>query len=193
MKDEELICLVQTSPENGMRLLMETYMKQVYGIVSHRLGSAFSEEDVEDCVADVFTSFYEHIDQYHLEQGKLSGYLSAIAQNKANMLLRRYYRIGQTASLDDEKTFMSIAGSERTEESVLEQERTALLMDAVGQLDQVDHEIIMGKYYYGESAKTLAKRLSMTVMAVNTRASRILKRLRRTLEAQGYHLQDFGL
>ena len=51
-------------------------------------------------------------------------------------------------------------------------------MDAVKGLGEPDSEIIIRKFYLGESSKQISDRLSMTVSAIDTRTSRALKKLR---------------
>ena len=51
-------------------------------------------------------------------------------------------------------------------------------MDAVKGLGEPDSEIIIRKFYLGENSKQISDRLSMTVSAIDTRASRALKKLR---------------
>ena len=61
---------------------------------------------------------------------------------------------------------------------IVSKELKAALMDAVKGLGEPDSEIIIRKFYLGESSKQISDRLSMTVSAIDTRTSRALKKLR---------------
>ena len=63
LKDEKILRLLKKEPSAGMDLLIETYGSLVGYIVRHKLSSVGSEEDVEECVADVFVDFYKQLDK----------------------------------------------------------------------------------------------------------------------------------
>ena len=62
------------------------------------------------------------------------------------------------------------------------EEQKKKLLEAVKSLGSPDSEIIVRKYYMGESSKEIAEKLSLTVNAVDTRTSRALKKLRSIIE-----------
>lgn len=55
-------------------------------------------------------------------------------------------------------------------------------MQAIKDLGEPDHEIIVQKYFFNESSNSISKRLGMTVTAIDSRASRAIKELRERFE-----------
>ena len=77
---------------------------------------------------------------------------------------------------------MDIADKTNVEKEYLSKELKHHLIAAVKSLGEPDSEIIIRKYYFGETTKQISNRLSMTISAIDTRASRALKRLRECVE-----------
>jgi len=67
-------------------------------------------------------------------------------------------------------------------EMVNQKEEKQRLYQAILDLGEPDTTIILRKYFYGETAKQIAKKLSMSVSSVHKRAERALKKLRIRLE-----------
>ena len=62
MEDSRLLRLLHKDPSKGMERLMDQYAGLVYAVVKARLTQSFYiSSDIEDCVADVFSEFYENL------------------------------------------------------------------------------------------------------------------------------------
>ena len=99
-----------------------------------------------------------------------------------------YYRLKQREtgqiSLDDEITEKR-TGTSQVEDDFLFQEDRRALLNAVKGLGEPEREIIIRKYFWGESSKDIAVRLGMTVSAVDTRSFRAVRKLRNSLGGNG--------
>ncbi len=89
MQDIELLAQIRHNPDKGLSRLMEQYVKLVYAVVQSKLYNAGTNEDIEECVSDVFLDFYEKIELIDLSKGSIKGYLCAIAKYKAIDLYRK--------------------------------------------------------------------------------------------------------
>ncbi|MBQ7060184.1 MAG: RNA polymerase subunit sigma-24, partial [Clostridia bacterium] len=58
------------------------------------------------------------------------------------------------------------------------------LFTAINGLGEPDREIVVRKYFLNEPSKSIAKRLDMSVSAVDTRTHRALKKLKKLLGGQ---------
>ena len=67
-------------------------------------------------------------------------------------------------------------------------EHRRLLLDAVAELGEPDSTIIIQKYYYGRSAKEIAKMLSLTPENIRVRSGRAVRKLKEMLEKSGISL-----
>lgn len=179
MTDEQMLLLLKSDPERGLRELMREHTGLVCGIVRNRVGGVCGERDIEECVSDIFTAFYCSLARVDTGRGSVRGWLCAIAKNKASDLYRRVVRTG--ASLDDEGLNELPFDGITPEQSAIDAESRRELVDAIASLPDIDREIIVRKFYYREPSKNIARRLGITVSAVDTRTHRALKKLRDVL------------
>ena len=83
MKDEELLEILNRSPERGVRELMNRYGGAVATICKNFLYD-FPESDIEETIADTFIRFWENRKQFQLDvKYSLKSYIYAIARNAA--------------------------------------------------------------------------------------------------------------
>lgn len=181
MQDREIMEILQQNPEAGVKVLMELYARLIYAVVRGRLpGDVFCTADVEDCVADTFDEFYLGRDRYDPEKGSIRSWLCVIARNKALGLVRRRYRESDVVPLNEE---LAASGAEAQLESGLEeQELRKVMLAAVKELKEPDREIVLRKFYLGESSREIAARLNLTVANVDTRTHRAIEKLRKKLK-----------
>lgn len=173
--------LLQKEPEKGLSHLMTAYIGLVSQIVKGRLSEAASREDIEECISDVFCEFYLNRCAFDPARGTVKAYLCAIARNKAADLYALRCRESTHVSLDDPLSAIAVSDPARVDETFLTAQTRRELLDAIRSLGEPDREIIVRKYLLTEPSKSIAKRLHMTVSAVDTRAHRALGKLRKML------------
>ena len=181
MNDTELVRLVLSDPEAGFSLLTDRYLGLVASVVRGALGSSASNEDVEECIADVFAEFFRGAESFDPSRGTVKALLCTIAKRRAINAYGRKLR-GAAVPLDELGEMPSEPPSPETLAVSAELRRT--LLSEIDALGEPDREIIIRKYYLRESSAAIAKRLSMSVPAVNTRAHRAIRKLRKALEGQ---------
>lgn len=137
---------------------------------------------MEEITADVFVAVWEHTDQ--LKPGKLSGYLAAIARNRAKNRIRSYH---ETVDLDD---LVQVSAADDVEGTIDQRILTEVLHDVLNSLPAKDREILVRYYYCYESVKQVADALHMKESAVKMRMSRARKKLQQELVDQGYAYED---
>lgn len=181
MQDQELLDILRRSPEKGMEILMKQYAGLLYALARSRLpGNVFCSADVEGCVADAFSEFYLDLDKYAPEKGSIRGWLCVIVKHNALDLVRRRYRDAQALPLNEE---LEAANAGALLESGLEeQELRRAALEAVRGLEEPDREIVMRKFYLGESSRQIAAGLGLTVSNVDTRTHRAIGKLRDKLK-----------
>ena len=79
--DLELLELIKSDADRGLKALMDQYSGFVYHIVRERLKG--KEQDIEECVADVFTEFFYGIDKVDTDRGSIKAYLATMAARKS--------------------------------------------------------------------------------------------------------------
>ncbi len=181
MTDSEWISLVKKSPQQGYRALIDQYGNLVYAIVLNKLKGTASREDIEDCVSDIFVEVFQNADCFTPENGTLKGYLSTIAKRTAIDAYRRLTkRYNSTASIEDDEIILppSDDNPEAETESKL---FNSHLWDVIRNLGEPDSSIIIRQYFYEQTAREIAKALSMTAAAVQKRSVRARQKLKEIL------------
>ena len=171
MQDREFVKFMKKKPEKAMKELTEKYAGLIYAVVKSKLIN-FSEYIIEDCTADVLSDFYINIDKYDFTKCSIKTWLCVIAKNKAIDILRKSKT--ETVSIDE----IEISDENTIEGDFEEKEKRLAVIRKINELDEPDKSIMIRKYYIGQTSKEIAEILDMTVSSVDTRASRVIKRLR---------------
>lgn len=175
MEDEKLLRLLRKDPNKGMEKMIDLYTGVVSAVVKGRLaGFPYYSADIEDCVADTFIKFYEALDSYDPGTACIRTYLCVIARNTAANLTRRMHPV---TTIDDEEAPVEISDTSFTDE-IAARDTLDDVLDAVRALGEPDSDIILRKYYVGQTSKEIAGDLGMTVSNVDTRAHRAIGKLR---------------
>ena len=195
MQDKELIELIKTNPNVGLDKLMKDYMGLICTIVREKLHSVCDEFEMESCASDVFVEFYNNIDKYTEEKGSIKSFICVIAKRRAIDIFRSKSKEFGNVSMDDDEAYVSVPDNVDIEASYISNEQKKELLEAINSLGEPDHEIIVRKFYLGESSKQISERLSMTVTAIDTRSSRALKKLKKILMSMNkdYHAGVVGI
>ncbi len=166
--------LLRSDPDRGIRELLYTHGGLVYYTV-RRILRGYPEDDVEECVSDVFLYLYEHRERLDLDDGAMKTYLVKTATHRALDHQRKIARIPQP-SVD--AVWDAGAADRSAEELALSRIEREELIDAIVSLGDPDATILIAKYFIGLKGAEIAAMLHMKENTVVSRASRALKRLR---------------
>ena len=184
MTHEEFRRELKSSPEQAHRALFESYCNYVYTIVYNRLRSCASREDIEECVCSVFAEVFVSYDTDKDVSGDISGFIGTVARRRAAALYRRSSAREPEVPLDGEALQLPDCAQD-VEKITDDNERRKVLLDTIAKLGEPDATIIMQKYYYGRSAREIAKMVSLTPENIRVRCSRAVKKLKAMLEKSG--------
>ena len=176
MDEKKLLELLQKKPNEGMKILMSKYMGYCYYIVRNRL-SGFSQEDIEECVSDVFLEAYRYRNKIDLEKGGFRAFLAVVARRRA---ADRY-----DAAL--KKDTLPLEEGIKKEEKGLSFEEKEMLLAAIRALGDPEEKILIWKFYYGYPTKKIADFLGLKENTVDQKVKRGLEKLRKTLEGGGFY------
>ena len=177
MKDAELLELLQKNQEKGLKALITQYGGLVYTVVRKNLPQAFCTADAEACAAEVFSDFYLDLNKYDPSKGSIKAWLCVIARHNAIDITRRSTEV---LPLDEE--IRADIGGIALESDLEERELRRAVLSEVKSMNEPDREILLRKFYLGESSNEIAARLIMSVSNVDTRTSRAVEKLRKKLD-----------
>ena len=174
MTDHKLLQLLGTDRNKGMTLLIREYSGLVFSVVRGILSDICDSSEIEDCVTDVFLKFQEGLDNFRPE-ASIKTYLGIIARNTALNCSRNR---PACVSTDDEDFLAEIPDEGDIARETAEKDLLERIFREIADMGHPDSDIMFRKYYLGQSSKTIAGKLNMTVSNVDTRAHRAVERLR---------------
>ena len=139
--------------------------------------SGLPQEDIEECVSDVFLDAYKYREKIDLEKGGFRAFLAIVARRRA---ADRY-----DAAL--KKDALPLEEEIKKEEKGLSFEEKEILLDAIKALGDPDEKILIWKFYYGYATKNIAEALRLKENTVDQKVKRGLEKLRKTLEGGGFY------
>lgn len=182
LSDNEIIELLIDSPEKGLATLMDTYNGLVYTIVYSKIANICSKEDIEECTSDIFYEVYKNRCSIDLEKGSIKAYLSVVAKRKAIDNFRKSSKgFNMNLSIDDMDYESVAANNPNAEADAIDSETKNTLIKSIEALGEPDSEIIIRKYYFGQSTKLIARSLKLKENTVDKKVSRSLQKLKQSL------------
>ena len=171
MKEIKALKELRAGSEEALQFFIHKYNAYVTTVIFNIIGTAMDMADIEEVVADVFFTLWQHAETVH----SVKGYLGTVARNKAKNKLRE---AGKELPLDDQ-----IAADSLTLEKYAEKkELTAAVKKAVQRLPHPDREIFLRFYYYYQTQEEIAAEMGINISTVKTKLRRGRERLRRSLD-----------
>ena len=136
----------------------------------------------EEVAADVFWAAWQ--ERKKLRPGRLKGWLSVTARNRALNLLRSRR---ETVPLAEDVLILSGDGPQQELES---REAASLVRAALSTLEREDRELFVRRYYYGQTVARAAEEMGMNLSTAKSRLRRGRERLKEALRKAGYDVEE---
>lgn len=176
MNDEKIISAIQRGDEVVINDVITKYSKLLWSIASSILHNVASDQDIEECVADVFVYLWENPEKYTARRGTLKVWLSVVARSHA---IDRYRELSKNNAIPlDDTVFIEQVG---VCDGIVAEDTKRRLKEAVGALEQPEQEILIRRYYYEQKPKQIAVALNIPVKQVDNHLYRAKLKLRAML------------
>ena len=185
MTSSELKAAIEKSPTECHRTLMQVYGRYVYAIVYNKLRSCGTNEDIEECVSDIFADLFINFEYSSDHAGDIKGYVGTIAKRTAVDYYRRLSTAGSRTVSSNDEDMAELVSDINVDEKVDSSELRRILIASIDSLGEPDSTILIQKFYYGLSSKEIAERVSMTASSVRSRCTRAMEKLRAALAQSG--------
>lgn len=181
--DEKILKVMAKDPSAGMEMLIDTYSGLVSYIVRSKASGTCTEEDVEECVADVYVEFYRQYERIDLNKGSIKAYLATIARRRAIDRFKVALHEQTHRTELDESDYNAIPdAAPGPEKTAMTKEKSSLLRAAIAKLGEPDTEIIFRRYFLEQPVQEIADAIGLKRPAVSKRIERALERLRVVME-----------
>lgn len=182
--DEEIVELLAARDQRCIELIVQRYEKLIRYIAVTILHNR--ESSVEECINDVYLKIWTHGAGYDYQKASFKTYLKAITRNTALNYLRKMKRLEELEGMDESDTLQSeyIDYSQNLEQKVIYQEEVQVLNRILKALRRKDKELVLRRFYYLQSTKQIAEAMGMTENAVDSKLSRLRKKIRKHYERE---------
>ena len=185
MTSKELADMMKQSPETCHKALVREYGRYVYAIVYNKLRGCGTNEDIEECVSDVFSDIFLKCELDISAENDVKYLISTVAKRKAIDSFRSLSAKANHIAETDEEEWQGFVSDFSVDERVDRSELRRVLLDKIDELGEPDSTILIQKFYYNRNSREIAKSVSMTAVAVRARCSRAMNRLRTALVEVG--------
>ena len=185
MTGSELKSMLGRSPSEAHRALIKEYGRYVYAIVFNKLRGCGINEDIEECVSDVFADIFIGFEYDDTKTGDIKGFIGTVARRSAIDRFRSLSAAGKHTAYTDEEDMQQLVSDFSIDEHIDRSELRRVLLDKIDELGEPDSTILIQKFYYNRNSSEIAKAVSMTASSVRTRCTRALEKLRGKLADAG--------
>ena len=172
--EENFIKRLQQQKEDALEFVVDQYLPLVKGITHKILGPLQNHGLIEECINDIFLSIWENARKFKGEGPDFKKWLCTIAKYKAVDYYRKAVKEKQVELLvakhyDGE--FLSM------EDMLIIAENRKEVIALLNELEKVDKNIFILKYFLGYQNVEIADKLGLTKAAVDNRIYRGKKKL----------------
>lgn len=180
MNDEKLIKLIKRNTSAGLSAAIEQYGSLVKTVVVRIVGYE-NQQDVEECVSDVFVELWKSIDNYNSEKGLLKNYIISIARHVGINTFRRKLNRQELIPLEEDILNVDVDLTNAVSRTI----NKNIIKETIDSLPHPDKDIFIRRYFLFESVKEIAALLELTPKAVENRLYRGKDKLREELLNKG--------
>lgn len=182
LNDKQLLKLLNRNPERGFRALLDLYGGTVKAVCRNML-SGFTDEDIEEAVADCFIAFWKSRSKL-VKSNSLKSYLIGISKHCALDKMRKILKNAQTLPIDDTDFSINIEMSSEAEQQI----NCEIVRGVIASMPAFEREIFIRRYYLCEKVKSIAENMQCSPKKVENILCRYKKRLKDELIKGGINI-----
>lgn len=182
--DHDIVKLLKSKDQKALTLIKERYERLIQYIAGTILKSR--ESEIEECTNDVYMKVWLHGAKYDYKKASFKTYIKVITRNTALNYLRKLTRQEEYEQSDQAEGIQEeyIDYRQDVEQTVIQKEEIKALETVLKKLKVKDRELVLRRFYYLQSTKQIALAMKMTENAVDSKLSRIRKKLKKQYERE---------
>lgn len=162
---------MKAKERNALEYLYDHYSGAIYSVIVRIIRS---EEMAEEILQDVFLKYWNKIDSYDTERGRLFTWMLNIARNQA-IDRTRSKEVGKDRKTGGMENFVNTREGRASEEPFVD---AIGLKDVLTSLPQEQQFVVEYLYYKGYSQSELAEEFNIPLGTVKTRLRLAMQQLR---------------
>ncbi|MEG0383631.1 MAG: sigma-70 family RNA polymerase sigma factor [Solibacillus sp.] len=168
-KPANFILRLKKQKEDALEYIIDAYMPLVKTIAMKILHNQ-KRSDIDECINDVFLAVWQNANQFQGEPEDFKKWLSMITKYKTIDRYRQNEK--QLVNEQSDAPLEKKAGALQIERELIQKEAKNEILFALSQLEELDRNIFMMKYYLELSNSEIADSLELTKAAVDNRLYR---------------------
>jgi len=181
INEERILHLLVSSPEEGIRLALDSYGGPVKTICKNILFDC-SQEDIEEAVADSFVGLWKSIDRYRKNgEYSLKSYLYGIARHTALDKRRKLQIEAETMPVEE----VRIEADIDLESDYAKRLNASIVHHSVNSMEEPVRSVFILRYFYYEKINDIAQRLGISPKNVENHLYRGKSKLKIALLERG--------
>jgi len=180
MNDDKLIKLIKKNPSKGLSAAIDQYGPLVKTIVTRIIGYE-NQQDVEECISDVFVELWKSSNNFNPEKGTIKNYITSIARFKAINILNRKLIKYESIPLEEDELELDVDLTNEVSKNI----NKNIIEKTLDNLSQPDKDIFIRRYYLFESVKEIALSLNLAPKTVENKLYRGKNELKDALIKNG--------
>lgn len=170
--EENFIKRLQRQKEDALEFVVDTYLPIIKGITYKVLIPLNDQGVIDECINDIFLSIWNNSKKFKGDSIDFRKWICTIAKFKA---IDYYRKASKAVEFSSVQMDMNVDLSAE-DELILLEDRTELIK-LINQLEPVDREIFVMKFFLGFKTDEIAKKLALTNTSVDNRVYRGKKKL----------------
>lgn len=176
LNDLQIATNIKNGDTQTYEYIVDKYSKQVYYLAYNILHISCTKEDIEECSADVFAQAWIGIDKYSPERASFKTWLFILTKYQALKYKRKISK-EKTVNIDE----VLMPNHDDVEKQFIARQDQEKVIDIINEFNEVDKELFLRRYFYGEGIVELMDSLNLTRSAVDNRLSRGRKLIKEVL------------
>lgn len=177
INEDNVVGEMRNQNPRALEYVIKVYGRSLYALARRILSGTGSDQDVEECISDVFVIAWKKISEFNKNKGTFRTWLLILTKYKA---LDYHRRLSRTQGVKEEMNDW-IVGSERPDEIVFSLEQRKELVQVINQLPEPDRTILIKRYFQYESITQIANCMGLSVKAIENRLIRTRKSLKQQI------------